>query len=100
MVRIRIITLRINAREISIPSKENNPIKEPSVIPRPPGINDMAPIITDDEQIEIVFKILTDSIPNESRMKCTATDIIIQYRTDNPNEIDEICGVVEFRTIS
>ena len=49
MVRIRIITLRINARETSIPSKENNPIKEPSVIPRPPGINDMAPIITDDE---------------------------------------------------
>ena len=49
MVRIRIITLRINAREISIPSKENNPIKEPSVIPRPPGINDMAPITTDDE---------------------------------------------------
>ena len=100
MVRIRIITLRTNAREISIPSKENNPIREPSVIPRPPGINDMAPITTDDEQIEIVFKMLIDSIPNESRMKCTAIDIIIQYRIDNPNEIDEICGVVEFRTIS
>ena len=49
MVRIRIITLRINAREISIPSKENNPIREPSVIPRPPGINYMAPITTDYE---------------------------------------------------
>ena len=49
IVRILIITLSINARETSIPSKVNKPIKEPSVTPIPPGINDTAPIITDDE---------------------------------------------------
>ena len=49
IVNILIITLRINAKEISIPSNVNNPIKEPSVIPTPPGMNDNAPIIIDDE---------------------------------------------------
>ena len=49
IVNILIITLRKIAIEISIPSKENNPIREPSVTPMPPGINDNAPIITDEE---------------------------------------------------
>ena len=49
IVRILIITLSINARETSIPSKVNNPIREPSVTPIPPGIKVTAPIMTDDE---------------------------------------------------
>ena len=49
IVRILIITLSIKARETSIPSKVNNPIREPSVTPMPPGMNDTAPIMTDDE---------------------------------------------------
>ena len=42
-VKTLIITLRISAVEISIPSRVNKPVSVPSVIPIPPGINDMAP---------------------------------------------------------
>ena len=41
--KILIITLRISAVETSIPSRVNKPASAPSVIPTPPGINDMAP---------------------------------------------------------
>ena len=42
-IKTRIITLRINAVETSIPFNVNNPVIEPSVTPIPPGINDIAP---------------------------------------------------------
>ena len=42
-VKTRIITLRINAVEISIPFSVNRPLIDHSVTPIPPGINDMAP---------------------------------------------------------
>ena len=42
-VKSLIITLRINAVETPIPSRVNKLASVPSVIPIPPGINDMAP---------------------------------------------------------
>ena len=49
-VKTRIITPRISAVEISTPFNVNNPAIEPSVIPIPPGMNDMAP-----KRVEVVY---------------------------------------------
>ena len=68
-VTSRIITLRINARDTSIPSKVNNPTKEPSVIPSPPGINEMTPITTEEVYIEIVFKKIVPYMQNANNVK-------------------------------
>ena len=48
--------MRVNAKDTSIPFKVNNPSKEPSVIPSPPGINEMIPIMTEEVYIEIVSR--------------------------------------------
>ena len=42
-VKILIITLRLNAIEISTPPRVNKPMRVPSVIPIPQGIKDIAP---------------------------------------------------------
>ena len=61
--------LSINARDTSIPSKVNNPTKEPSVIPSPPGINEMIPIMTEEVYIEIVSRKVIVSILNANNVK-------------------------------
>ena len=48
-VKTRIITLRINAVETSIPFSVKRPVIDPSVIPIPAGIKDIAP-----KRIEVV----------------------------------------------
>ena len=56
IVKIRITTLRTNARDTSIPCKVSNTAKEPSVTPIPPGLNEATPIKTEVGDIAIDFR--------------------------------------------
>ena len=69
IVKIRITTLRTNARDTSIPCKVSNPAKEPSVTPIPPGINEATPIKTEVGYIAIDFRKDNDSILNANNIK-------------------------------
>ena len=68
-VKIRITTLRTNARDTSIPCNESNPVKEPSVTPTPPGINEATPTRTEVGYIAIEFRNDIVSILNANNIK-------------------------------
>ena len=77
-VKIRIKTTITIASDTSIPWKVSNPIKLPSAIPIPPGINDNAPMINELEYVDIIFNIEPIENPNPSITKNAAHPIIIQ----------------------
>ena len=68
-VSIRITTLITSVTDISTPCKTNKPVKDPSVIPTPPGINVTTPISTEAVYIAIVSKIPIVLISNASKVR-------------------------------
>ena len=83
-----------------IPWRFNNPVKLPSVIPKPPGRKDNAPKNNDEAYVEAI-----SAKPNESMLRAfktynTAKEIVNQYNADRIIAGLKILALVEAFKIS